>query len=215
MGSERCIRDSIVVEAVQTRFDEGYRSPYKASVDAMSGISSAIVTSTLVFMAVFVPVSFMGGTSGIFYTQFGITMAVAVGISAVNALTLSPALCALILRPNEILVEGKRPEFSTRFRMAFDSAFKRIVLKYKSGTKVFVKHKWLAWSSLGLAVLSLGYLMSTTKTGLVPSEDTGSIFVSLDAPAGSTLAETASIMNKVEKELKEIPQIDNLSLIHI
>ena len=198
----------IVVEAVQTRFDEGYRSPYKASVDAMSGISSAIVTSTLVFMAVFVPVSFMGGTSGIFYTQFGITMAVAVGISAVNALTLSPALCALILRPNEILMEGKRPEFSTRFRMAFDSAFKRIVLKYKSGTKVFVKHKWLAWSSLGLAVLLLGYLMSTTKT-----EDTGSIFVSLDAPAGSTLAETASIMNKVEKELKEIPQIDNFNKV--
>ena len=97
--------------------------------------------------------------------------------------------------------------------MAFDSAFKRIVLKYKSGTKVFVKHKWLAWSSLGLAVLLLGYLMSTTKTGLVPSEDTGSIFVSLDAPAGSTLAETASIMDKVEKELKEIPQIDNFNKV--
>lgn len=125
----------IVVEAVQVRFDEGYRSPYKASVDAMTGISSAIVTSTLVFMAVFVPVSFMGGTSGVFYTQFGITMVVAVGISAINALTLSPALCALILRPNEILTDGKKPEFSTRFRLAFDSAFKRIVLKYKSGVK--------------------------------------------------------------------------------
>lgn len=134
----------IVVEAVQVRFDEGYRSPYKASVDAMTGISSAIVTSTLVFMAVFVPVSFMGGTSGVFYTQFGITMAVAVGISAINALTLSPALCALILRPNEILVDGKKPEFSTRFRMAFDSSFKRIVLKYKSGAKFFIKRKWLA-----------------------------------------------------------------------
>lgn len=203
----------IVVEAVQTRFDEGCRSPYKASVEAMNGISSAIVTSTLVFMAVFVPVSFMGGTSGIFYTQFGITMAVAVGISAINALTLSPALCALILRPNEILVDGKKPEFSTRFRMAFDSAFKRIVLKYKMGAKFFIKHKWLAWSSLGLATILLCYLMSTTKTGLVPSEDTGSIFVSLDAPAGSTLAETASIMDKVEKELKTIPQIDNFNKI--
>ena len=179
----------------------------------MNGISSAIVTSTLVFMAVFVPVSFMGGTSGIFYTQFGITMAVAVGISAINALTLSPALCALILRPNEILVDGKKPEFSTRFRMAFDSAFKRIVLKYKMGAKFFIKHKWLAWSSLGLATILLCYLMSTTKTGLVPSEDTGSIFVSLDAPAGSTLAETASIMDKVEKELKTIPQIDNFNKI--
>lgn len=203
----------IVVEAVQTRFDEGYRSPYKAAVDAMNGISSAIVTSTLVFMAVFVPVSFMGGTSGIFYTQFGVTMAVAVGISAINALTLSPALCALILRPNEEIIEGRKPGFSTRFRMAFDSSFRRIVQKYKSGVKLFVKRKWVAWASLGFVVVLLFYLMSTTKTGLVPSEDTGSIFVSLDAPAGSTLAETAEIMGQVEKELKDIPQIENFNKV--
>ena len=203
----------IVVEAVQTRFDEGYRSPYKAAVDAMNGISSAIVTSTLVFMAVFVPVSFMGGTSGIFYTQFGVTMAVAVGISAINALTLSPALCALILRPNEEIIEGRKPGFSTRFRMAFDSSFRRIVQKYKSGAKFFVKRKWVAWASLGFVVVLLSYLMSTTKTGLVPSEDTGSIFVSLDAPAGSTLAETAEIMGQVEKELKDIPQIENFNKV--
>lgn len=203
----------IVVEAVQTRFDEGYRSPYKAAVDAMNGISSAIVTSTLVFMAVFVPVSFMGGTSGIFYTQFGVTMAVAVGISAINALTLSPALCALILRPNEEVIEGRKPGFSTRFRMAFDSSFRRIVQKYKSGVKFFVKRKWVAWALLGFVVVLLFYLMSTTKTGLVPSEDTGSIFVSLDAPAGSTLAETAEIMGQVEKELKDIPQIENFNKV--
>lgn len=203
----------IVVEAVQTRFDEGYCSPYKAAVDAMNGISSAIVTSTLVFMAVFVPVSFMGGTSGIFYTQFGVTMAVAVGISAINALTLSPALCALILRPNEEIIEGRKPGFSTRFRMAFDSSFRRIVQKYKSGVKFFVKRKWVAWASLGFVVVLLFYLMSTTKTGLVPSEDTGSIFVSLDAPAGSTLAETAEIMGQVEKELKDIPQIENFNKV--
>lgn len=203
----------IVVEAVQTRFDEGYRSPYKAAVDAMNGISSAIVTSTLVFMAVFVPVSFMGGTSGIFYTQFGVTMAVAVGISAINALTLSPALCSLILRPNEEIIEGRKPGFSTRFRMAFDSSFRRIVQKYKSGVKFFVKRKWVAWASLGFVVVLLFYLMSTTKTGLVPSEDTGSIFVSLDAPAGSTLAETAEIMGQVEKELKDIPQIENFNKV--
>lgn len=203
----------IVVEAVQTRFDEGYRSPYKAAVDAMNGISSAIVTSTLVFMAVFVPVSFMGGTSGIFYTQFGVTMAVAVGISAINALTLSPALCALILRPNEEIIEGRKPGFSTRFRMAFDSSFRRIVQKYKSGVKFFVKRKWVAWASLGFVVVLLFYLMSTTKTGLVPSEDTGYIFVSLDAPAGSTLAETAEIMGQVEKELKDIPQIENFNKV--
>ena len=187
----------IVVEAVQVRFDEGYRSPYKASIDAMSGISSAIVISTLVFMAVFVPVSFMGGTSGVFYTQFGITMAVAVGISAVNALTLSPALCALILRPNEILVEGKKPEFSTRFRMAFESSFRQIVLKYKNGVKFLIKRKWLAWSAFAAAVGLLFYFMNTTKTSLVPSEDT----------------ETVSIMGKVEKELQEIPQIADFNKV--
>lgn len=203
----------IVVEAVQVRFDEGYRSPYKASIDAMSGISSAIETSTLVFMAVFVPVSFMGGTSGVFYTQFGITMAVAVGISAVNALTLSPALCALILRPNEILVKGKKPEFSTRFRMAFESSFRQIVLKYKNGVKFLIKRKWLAWSAFAAAVGLLFYFMNTTKTSLVPSEDTGSIFVSIDTPAGSTLAETVSIMGKVEKELQEIPQIADFNKV--
>ena len=201
----------IVVEAVQVRFDEGYRSPYKASIDAMSGISSAIVTSTLVFMAVFVPVSFMGGTSGVFYTQFGITMAVAVGISAINALTLSPALCALLLRPNEILVDGRKPEFSTRFRLAFDAVFKRLVLKYKVGAKFFIKRKWLVWTAFAASVCLLLYFMGTTKTSLVPSEDTGSIFVSLDTPAGSTLAETASIMDKVEAELKQIPQIENFN----
>ena len=203
----------IVVEAVQVRFDEGYRSPYKASIDAMSGISSAIVTSTLVFMAVFVPVSFMRGTSGVFYTQFGITMVVAVGISAVNALTLSPALCAFILRPNEILVEGKKPEFSTRFRMAFESSFRQIVLKYKNGVKFLIKRKWLAWSAFAAAVGHLFYFMNTTKTSLVPSEDTGSIFVSIDTPAGSTLAETVSIMGKVEKELQEIPQIADFNKV--
>ncbi|MCM1176183.1 MAG: efflux RND transporter permease subunit [Clostridium sp.] len=203
----------IVVEAVQVRFDMGERSPYRASVDAMTGISSAIVTSTLVFMAVFVPVSFMGGTSGVFYTQFGVTMAVAVGISAINALTLSPALCALLLKPNEIVVEGKKPQFSTRFRLAFDSAFSQIVTKYKRGVKFFVKHKWVAWGSLIVAGGLLFYLMNTTKTGLVPSEDTGSLFISFDAPTGSTLAESADIMDKIQEELREIPQIQGYNMI--
>lgn len=203
----------IVVEAVQVRFDEGERSPYRASVDAMSGIASAIVTSTLVFMAVFVPVSFMNGTSGVFYTQFGITMAVAVGISAINALTLSPALCALVLRPNQIVKEGEKLEFSTRFRLAFDSAFKRLVLKYKVGVKFFLKRKWAAWASLCVACVLLCYLMSTSRSGLVPSEDTGSIFISFDAPDGSTLAESASIMGEIQDELKQIEQIESFNMV--
>lgn len=140
-------------------------------------------------------------------------MAVAVGVSAINALTLSPALCALILKPNEILIDGKRPSFSTRFRIAFDTAFKRIVLKYKGGVNFFIKRKWLAWGSLVVAAGLLVYLMGTTKTSLVPSEDTGSILISLDAPAGSTLTETASIMSRVEKQLQQIPQIENYSKV--
>lgn len=203
----------IVVEAVQAKFDEGYRSPYKAAVDAMTGISSAVITSTLVFMAVFIPVSFMGGTSGVFYTQFGITMAVAVGISAINALTLTPALCALILRPNEIVVDGKKPEFSTRFRMAFEASFDAFKSKYKRSALFFVKHKWMAWAALALCCCALVFFMGTSKTSLVPNEDTGTLFVSIDSPAGSTLNQTLEIMNKVEKKIATIPQVKNFNKV--
>ena len=137
----------IVVEAVQARFDAGYKSSYMATIDAMSGITSAIVTSTLVFMAVFIPVAMMGGTSGVFYTQFGITMAVAVGLSAVNALTLSPALCAMILKPYLDENGEMRDNFAARFRKAFNTAFGALVNKYKHGVMLFIKHKWLMWST--------------------------------------------------------------------
>ncbi len=203
----------IVVEAVQAKFDEGYRSPYKAAVDAMTGISSAVITSTLVFMAVFIPVSFMGGTSGVFYTQFGITMAVAVGISAINALTLTPALCALILRPNEIVEEGKKPEFSTRFRMAFEASFDAFKSKYKRSALFFVKHKWMAWTALALCCCVLVFLMKSAKTSLVPNEDTGTLFVTLDSPAGSTLNQTVEIMDKVEKQIETIPQVKSFNKV--
>ena len=122
----------VVVEAVQAKFDEGYKSSYLATVDAMGGITSALITTTFVFMAVFIPVCFIGGTTGTFYTQFGLTMAVAVAISMVNALTLSPALCALIMTPH-VIGKGGKMSFSSRFHMAFDTAFHRIVMKYKTG----------------------------------------------------------------------------------
>lgn len=137
----------IVVEAVQARFDAGYKSSYMATIDAMSGITSAIITSTLVFMAVFIPVAMMGGTSGVFYTQFGITMAVAVGISAINALTLSPALCALLLKPYLDENGEMRDNFAARFRKAFNTIFNALINKYKRGVMVFIKHKWLMWST--------------------------------------------------------------------
>ena len=145
----------IVVEAVQARFDVGYRSSYMASIDAMKGISNAVVTSSLVFMAVFIPVSFMGGTSGTFYTQFGLTMAVAVGISAVNALTLSPALCALLLKPYINEDGTQKNNFAARFRKAFNSAVDMMVDKYKTIVLFFIKRRWLTWSLLACSVVLL------------------------------------------------------------
>ncbi len=197
----------IVVEAVQARFDVGYKSSYHATIDAMSGITSAIVTSTLVFMAVFIPVSMMGGTSGIFYTQFGITMAVAVGLSAVNALTLSPALCALLLKPYMDENGQMRDNFAARFRKAFNTSFSALVNKYKHGVLLFIKHKWLMWSTLGLALAALVLLMNTTKTGLVPDEDQGTIMVNVTTAPGSSLAETHKVMERVSERIQGIPQI--------
>ena len=131
----------VVVEAVQSRFDVGYKSPYMASIDAMKGISNAVITSSLVFMAVFIPVSFMSGTSGTFYTQFGLTMAVAVGISAINALTLSPALCALLLRPYINEDGTQKNNFAARFRNSFNAAFDVVVNKYKNAVLFFIKRR--------------------------------------------------------------------------
>ena len=197
----------IVVEAVQARFDAGYRSSYMATIDAMSGITSAIVTSTLVFMAVFIPVAMMGGTSGVFYTQFGITMAVAVGLSAVNALTLSPALCALILKPYMDENGEMKDNFAARFRKAFNTAFNAMIAKYKHGVMLFIKHKWLMWSTLGLAFAALVLLMNSTKTGLVPDEDQGTIMVNVTTAPGSSLAETDKVMKEVAGRIQGIPQI--------
>ena len=134
----------VVVEAVQSRFDVGYKSSYMASIDAMKGISNAVITSSLVFMAVFIPVSFMSGTSGTFYTQFGLTMAVAVGISAINALTLSPALCALLLRPYINEDGTQKNNFAARFRNSFNAAFDVVVNKYKNAVLFFIKRRWLS-----------------------------------------------------------------------
>ena len=196
----------VVVEAVQARFDVGYKSSYMASIDAMKGISNAVVTSSLVFMAVFIPVSFMGGTSGTFYTQFGLTMAVAVGISAINALTLSPALCALLLRPYINEDGTEKNNFASRFRKAFNATFEAVVGKYKKIVLLFIKRRWLGWSLLVLSVVLLVFLMNTTKTGLVPDEDQGVLFVNVSTAPGSSLKTTSDIIDRVEKRLEDLPQ---------
>ena len=201
----------VVVEAVQAQFDEGIRSPYQATNRAMDGIATAIVTTSLVFMAVFIPTSFMGGTSGTFYMQFGLTMAVAVGISAVNALTLCPALCALLMTPHADKASGQKLSFSSRFHQAFEASFNRLVLRYKSGVKWFFRRKWLVGAGVIASIALLAVLMKNTKTGLVPDEDMGTVFVNVTTPPGSSLSQTIKAMAEVEACIKDIPQIERYS----
>ena len=203
----------VVVEAVQAKFDEGYKSSYLATIDAMDGITSALVTTTFVFMAVFIPVSFIGGTTGPFYTQFGLTMAAAVAISLLNALTLSPALCALIMTPHQTTGGGNKMSFSSRFHIAFDTAFHRLVMKYKVGVLFMLKRKWLAGILLLIACGGFAVLMMTTKTGLVPNEDMGTIYVDVRTSPGSSLQETSIVMEQVDSCLRTIPQIELYSTI--
>lgn len=198
----------VVVEAVQAKFDEGCRSAYDATVGAMDGITSALVTTTFVFMAVFIPVSFIGGTTGTFYTQFGLTMAAAVAISLVNALTLSPALCSLIMTPHADASSGARLSFSSRFHMAFDAAFGRLVRKYRSGVAFMLGHRWLSVVLLVVACVGLAVLMATTKTGFVPNEDMGTVFVDVRTSPGNSVSQTRKVMEQVDSCLRTIPQIE-------
>lgn len=193
----------VVVEAVQARFDSGYTSPYLATVDAMDGLLSALVTTTVVFMSVFIPVCFVGGTTGVFYTQFGLTMAIAVAISTINALTLSPALCAMMLRPHK---EGDTG-FSTRFHMAFNAGFQKLVRKYQRSILTVFHHRWSAPLSIVLASALLLFLMKNTKTGLVPNEDMGQVNINVQTAPGTNLQETEKIVRMVEERIQDIPQI--------
>jgi HAE1 family hydrophobic/amphiphilic exporter-1 len=201
----------VVVEAVQAKFDDGEQDPYKATVGAMGGITSALITTTLVFMAVFIPVSFLGGVTGKFYTQFGLTMAIAVAISCINALTLSPALCALIMTPHA--QDGDKLSFSSRFHLAFDSAFQRLIAKYKGAVEVLFRHRWLSFVLVIVAIGGLSLLMKTTKTGLVPSEDMGTVFINVQTSPGTNLQETYKIVKEVEKRIKDMPQLRIYSLV--
>lgn len=203
----------VVVEAVQARFDVSYKSSYMASIDAMKGISNAVITSSLVFMAVFIPVSFMSGTSGTFYTQFGLTMAVAVGISAVNALTLSPALCALLLKPYINEDGTQKQNFAARFRKAFNAAFDVVIDRYKGIVLFFIKHRWLTGGLLVASIALLVVLMNTTKTSLVPDEDQGVVFVNVSTAAGSSLRTTDEVMKRIEQRMEQIPQVEHVQKV--
>lgn len=200
----------VVVEAVHAKLDQGYKSSVKASIDAMTEISGAIVSITLVMMAVFIPVSFMTGTSGTFYRQFGLTMAVAIGLSAINALTLSPALCAIFLKPHDKKGhegETKRLNLLQRFHAAFNAAYDVTLKKYKKGVMLFIHRKWLAYGGVIASIVILVFLMNITPSGMVPNEDTGTFFVIVDMPPATSLENTKVALSKVDSLIAANPAV--------
>ena len=201
----------VVVEAVQSKFDTGYKSPYLATKDAMGDVTMAIISCTYVFMAVFIPVTFTGGTSGVFYTQFGITMATSVGISMISALVLCPALCAMIMRPSDGTKSAR--SFNGRIRAAYNASFNAVLGKYKKGVMFFIHHRWMVWAGLAATIVLLVWMMRTTKTGLVPQEDQGVMMVNVSTSPGSTLKETTKVLDKMEEILKNTPEIEHYARV--
>jgi len=206
----------VVVEAVMAKMEAGYHSAYKATKDAMSEVSVAVISCTLVFMAVFIPVTFMPGTSGTFFTQFGITIASSVGLSCISALTLCPALTAILFRPkggeNEAM-KGERKGLNYYVKLAYQTSYNAILSKYKNGVAKFLKKPNMAWIFLLVAVLLMVWTMKNLPSGLVPQEDQGVILVDVTAPAGSPLGETEKIMSKVEKHVLELEEMQSYAKI--
>ena len=199
----------VVVEAVHAKLDQGYKSPLTASIDAMNEISGAIISITLVMASVFIPVSFMGGTSGTFYREFGVTMAISIFISALNALTLSPALCAIFLKPHN--AEGKEHKMSRidRFHASFNTAYESVLGKYKNIMQKLVHKPVTIIISVVIGIVVLALTMSTTKTGLVPDEDTGTIFCTVSMPPATSVERTKKVISEVDSILAADPAIQN------
>ena len=197
----------VVVEAVHAKLDQGYKSSLTAAIDAMNEISSAIISITLVMAAVFIPVSFMGGTSGTFYREFGVTMAVSIVISAINALTLSPALCAMFLKPHKEEENAQNKTFVARFHAGFNRVFEKTTNKYKKGVERIINHRIITAGLVVVGIAALVIFMGTTKTGLVPDEDTGTIFVTISANPGTSQDRTKQIVDEVDKMLANNPAI--------
>ena len=197
----------VVVEAVHAKLDQGYKSALTASIDAMNEISGAIISITLVMAAVFVPVSFLGGTSGTFYREFGVTMALSIVISALNALTLSPALCAILLKPHDEEKDETNKNFVSRFHSNFNRIFDKTTNKYKKGVTRIINHKVWAGIAVAVGIAALVITMKFTKTGLVPDEDTGTLFVMISANPGTSQERTHEIVEEVDKMLASNPAI--------
>ncbi len=199
----------VVVEAVHAKLDLGYKSARLASIDAMNEISGAIISITLVMAAVFIPVSFMGGTSGTFYREFGITMAISIVISALNALTLSPALCAVLLKPKNEDGSDRKMSFIDRFHTSFNAAYGKLQGKYTNGVRRIVERPVIAIGSVVVGIAVMAVLMGATKSGLVPDEDTGTVFCTVSTPPGTSMKKTSEVMDQVDKMLATNPAIEN------
>ena len=197
----------VVVEGVHAKLDQGYKSARLASIDAMSELGGAIVSITLVMMSVFIPVSFMTGTSGTFYRQFGLTMAIAIGLSAINALTLSPALCAIFLHPHDKNGEKKKTSLIERFPIAFNAAYDVTLKKYERGITFFIRRKFLSFAIVIATIVVMIFLMNITPTGLVPNEDTGTIFAVVDMAPGTAQERTEAVMEQVDSLVAANPAV--------
>jgi HAE1 family hydrophobic/amphiphilic exporter-1 len=197
----------VVVEAVHAKLDSGYTSSRKASLDAMSEISGAIISITLVMSAVFIPVTFISGSSGVFYQQFGITLAIAIILSAINALTLSPALCALLLKPHD---EHAKKSFLDRFYIAFNVGFEKTTSKYKKSVSFLIHKKGIAITVLCVFIGLFVYLMNTTATSFVPDEDQGTIMADISLPAAASLERTAEVVQQIQELVQDMPEVQNV-----
>ena len=203
----------VVVEAVHAKLDQGYKSSLTASIDAMNEISGAIISITLVMAAVFVPVSFIGGTSGTFYREFGVTMAISIIISALNALTLSPALCAIFLKPHDAEGHEKKLSRVDRFHQSFNVAFDTTIGKYKNVLEKLVRKPIAIIAAVIAGIVVLGVTMFTTKTGLVPDEDTGTLFCTITMPPATSEARTKQVVLQVDSILSQLPAVKNREMV--
>ena len=199
----------VVVEAVHAKLDQGYKSSLTASIDAMNEISGAIISITLVMAAVFVLVSFIGGTSGTFYREFGVTMAISIIISALNALTLSPALCAIFLKPHDKDGHEKKMSRVDRFHQSFNVAFDKTIGRYKGILEKLVRRPVAIIAAVLAGIVVLGITMYTTKSGLVPDEDTGTLFCTVSMAPATSQERTKEVVLQVDSILSEIPAIQN------
>ena len=199
----------VVVEAVHAKLDQGYKSSLTASIDAMNEISGAIISITLVMASVFIPVSFLGGTTGTFYREFGVTMAVSIFISALNALTLSPALCAIFLKPHDEHGKEKKMSMIDRFHASFNASYDKILGKYKKSVEKTVRRPVLIGIIVIVGIAAMAGAMQVTKTGLVPDEDTGTLFCTISMPPATSVARTRQIINEVDSILAADPAIQS------